>query len=58
MKLDTYQIAETITVKDLNKEPAGKLQKQPWQTPKLYQADYDITAGGNDSGNDGGYADS
>ena len=55
MKFDTYQKAETVTVKDLNREPAGKLQKQPWQTPKLYQADYDITSAGNDFGGDGGH---
>jgi hypothetical protein len=52
MKQQHYQLEAFMDAKNLNREPEVRRQKQPWQTPELQEADYEITADGPVAGGD------
>jgi hypothetical protein len=43
IETEGYQGKASMIAKDLNREPAGRRLKQPWQTPELQEADFDMT---------------
>jgi hypothetical protein len=52
MRQEHYADKGYMAATDLNREHTGLRQKQPWQTPELQEADYEITAIGPRTGGD------